>query len=190
MKCPNPDCNEMNHEEGAQFCHVCGWSLNDSTKEEIVISDKVNETGKPDVGIGEPPIKRDMSMWKYLIGFSAIIAATTLGLMFNSMSTKESNDKELPQKQVMTDYPKELSGNYFARKIDGVTNANATIKIYREGDGYGLNVYSSNITRKYIFTYNPSTGEIVSDELGSGNARIKELTNETEITFTGWELLK
>ena len=92
--------------------------------------------------------------------------------------------------QVTTDYPKELSGNYFARKIDGMTNANATIKIYREGDGYGLNVYSSNITRKYTFTYNSSTGEIISNELGSGKARVKELTNETEIVFTGWELLK
>ncbi len=190
MKCPNPDCNEMNHEEGALFCHVCGWPLNDFTKQEIVIPDKENETGDPDVGIVEPPIKQGVSMGKYLIVLAAIIAAIALGLMINSISTKESNNKELPQKQVVTDYPKELSGNYFARKIDGVANANATIKIYREGDGYGLNIYSSTITRKYTFTYNPSTGEIVSDELGSGKARTKELTNETEITFTGWELLK
>lgn len=190
MRCPNPDCNEMNHEEGAQFCHVCGWPLNDSTKEEIVIPDKENENGKPDVGIVEQPIKQGVNMGKYLIGLAAIIFAIALGLMINSISTKESNDKELQRKQVTTDYPKELSGNYFARKIDGMTNANATIKIYREGDGYGLNVYSSNITRKYTFTYNSSTGEIISNELGSGKARVKELTNETEIVFTGWELLK
>ncbi len=188
MKCPN--CNETNHEEGAKFCHVCGCPLNDSTKQESLIPDKEIEIGNSNVGTVEPPIKLNISLGKYLIGLATIIAAIALGLMINSISTKESNANELSQKQVMTDYPQELSGNYFARKIDGETNAKAVIKIYRESEGYSLNVYSSTITRKYTFTYNPSTGEIVSDELGRGSARIKELTNETEITFTGWELLK
>ena len=89
-----------------------------------------------------------------------------------------------------TDFPSNLSGNYIVRKLNGDNNSNASVKINQEGSGYAMNVYSSNITRKYTFTYNPSTGEILSDELGSGRARIKRNTNETEITFAGWELIK
>jgi predicted small secreted protein len=164
--------------------------LTDSPKEEEVIPDSEYEIEKPKDEIVRPSIKHGTGKAKYFIGLAVIIAAIALVLMINNMSTKESVENELPHEREMKVYPQELSGNYFARKIDGVANANATIKIYREGDGYGMNVYSSNITKKYIFIYNPSTGEIISDELGSGKARIKELTNETEITFTGWELLK
>jgi len=87
-------------------------------------------------------------------------------------------------------YPQELEGNYMVRKMNGNDDMNATIKVYYEGEGYAMNVYSSMTTRKYTFSYNPSTGEIDSEVLGKGRARIKEYTNETEITFEGWEIVK
>ena len=130
---------------------------------------------------------------KWLLVCALAIIVILLFLMSkNTTSNVDSKQEVIVPETVVehTDFPSNLSGNYIARKLNGDNNSNASVKVYQEGRGYAMNVYSSNITRKYTFTYNPSTGEILSDELGSGRARIKGITNETEITFAEWELLK
>lgn len=127
-----------------------------------------------------------------IVALAAVIAVLLFVVLRNTILQDNSSTKDpVAETRIEhTNFPTNLTGNYFVRKLSGNNNSNASVKVYQEGSGYAMNVYSSNITRKYTFTYNPSTGEILSSELGSGRARIKEITNETEITFAGWELLK
>ena len=171
MKCPN--CGRTDHEPGAKFCHKCSYPL----------------TGKEHP---KPPEEEEKNHWRLFVGALAIIVILLLVVTRNTIFNDNSKDDGIVVENEVkhTDFPSNLSGNYIVRKMNGDNNSNASIKVYQEGSSYAMNVYSSNITRKYTFTYNPLTGEIVSDELGSGKARIKGITNETEITFEGWELLK
>jgi len=181
MKCPN--CNETNHEPNAVYCHNCGAYLLKRADPQPPVTPPL-----------QPPIyshsTNDGAVLKWLVGIVIAIAAILLFVHLYPESSKDANSTEISTPKVSEIYPNELSGNYMARKIYGDDKLNATVKVYREGNGYAINVYSSNITRKHFFSYNPSTGEIVSEELGNGKAIIKELTNETKITFEGWELIK
>ena len=134
-----------------------------------------------------------IGLLKWLLASAFAIIVILLFVVTRNTTNNVDSKQELivPETVVKhTDFPSNLSGNYIVRKLNGDNNSNASVKVYEEGGSYAMNVYSSNITRKYTFTYNPSTGEIASDELGSGRARIKGITNEIEITFAGWELLK
>ena len=130
---------------------------------------------------------------KWIIGIIIIIFLFLLYLLFRSVSSEET---PLPKETTIertvdkVSYPQDITGNYFVRMMKGSEDENATIKIYNEGSEYAMNVYSSSITKKYIFSYDSSTGEILSRELGKGTVRIKEITNEIEITFEGWKLVK
>lgn len=130
---------------------------------------------------------------KWVIGAFILILLILLYMLFHSVFSKgKSLPKEttIERKAETASYPQDITGHYFVRMMNGSENANATIKIYNEGREYAMNVYSSKITKKYTFSYNPSNGEIYSQELGRGVVRIKELTNEIEITFEGWKLVK
>jgi len=130
---------------------------------------------------------------KWLSVVAVAVIAVLLFIVIRNTISNDNSSTERFIEETRVDYSektKNLSGNYIVRKMNGDNNSNASVKIYQEGNGYAMNVYSSNITRKYTFTYNSSTGEITSEELGSGRARIKGITNEIEITFEGWELLK
>ena len=139
-----------------------------------------------------PPGEGGNRLKWFLAAALAIIVILLVVVTRNTINNVDSKQEVIVPETVIehTDFPSNLSGNYIVRKLNGDNNSNASVKVYQEGRGYAMNVYSSNITRKYTFTYNPSTGEIASDELGSGRARIKGITNEIEITFAGWELLK
>lgn len=181
MKCPN--CNESNHEPSAVYCHNCGAYLLKRTEPQPPVTPPL----QPSV---DTPSTNGGSVLKWLVGIAIAIVAILLFVHLYPESSKEPNSIEISSPKVSEVYPSELSGNYMARKIYGDDKLNATVKVYKEGSGYAMNVYSSNITRKHFFSYNPSTGEIVSEELGNGKAIIKELTKETKITFEGWELIK
>lgn len=186
MKCPN--CNESNHEPNAVYCHNCGaYLLKKSTPKNDNDHPQPSPTPQPNVNT-HSTVGGDV--WKWLVGVVIAIVAIFFFMRLNSESPKESNPTEVSPTKVIEVYPNDLSGNYLARKIYGDDNINATVKVYRDGGNYAMNVYSSSITRKIVFSYNPSTGEIMSEELGKGKAMVKELTNETKITFEGWELVK
>lgn len=185
MKCSN--CNETTHDPDAVFCHNCGWPL---TKDAPTITNGV-PPGFSTYG-PTPPAQvkaKVISKW-LLIVLVGIVAVVAIYLLYNNVSLKSPVGTVFTQEHSAASFPQELSGNYMARQMNGLVDTNAAVKVYREGNGYAMNVYSSNITRKYTFTYNPSTGDITSAELGTGKVRIKDITNEIEITFTGWELLK
>lgn len=214
MKCPN--CNTIDHEEGAVFCHICGTQL----REVDVVSVKKDELNRLRIGNARleellqrgyapngkiiidnaeynrlksrPPGEGGNRLKWFLAAALAIIVILLVVVTRNTINNVDSKQEVIVPETVIehTDFPSNLSGNYIVRKLNGDNNSNASVKVYQEGRGYAMNVYSSNITRKYTFTYNPSTGEIASEELGSGRARIKGITNEIEITFAGWELLK
>lgn len=125
---------------------------------------------------------------KYIIAIIAIPLCLYLGaVILDRTSSKETSVAMLP---AMISFPNDISGNYMVRMKNGRNDIYASAKVYRDASGYVLNVFSSNITKKHKILYDPSTGVIDSDELGRGKARIKEYTNEIEITFEGWELLK
>lgn len=86
-------------------------------------------------------------------------------------------------------HPIDLCGLYSPRMMNGNTNVRATVKIEKNDRIYLMRVFSSAFTRQFTFTYNSSTGEIKSDELGKGMARIKKTINQTEIIFEGWKLV-
>jgi hypothetical protein len=187
------------------YCKHCGNPLILSNGECIYChkkpSDPVGEGGekKPNYGSANNrqgksrEYKVNGSIKKWVIGASILILLILLYMVLNSVFSK---GKSLPEQTTVertvdtTSYPQDITGNFFVRMMNGSENANATIKIYNEGSEYAMNVYSSKITKKYTFSYNPSNGEIYSQELGRGEVRIKELTNEIEITFEGWKLVK
>jgi len=139
------------------------------------------------------PSKDGGNSTRWLIIASVAFIAVLLFLVIKNTISNEHSSTDEPATEIIveqTEFPNNLSGNYIVRIMKGNSNSNASVKVYQEGSGYAMNVYSSTITKKYTFTYNPSTGVILSDELGSGKARIKGITNEIEITFAGWELLK
>ena len=113
--------------------------------------------------------------------FSIIGTIITIIVSYNVIIASLNFDKEK--------YPQDISGYYTVRKIPGTTNYKS-VEILNKQTGYELNVYSSDITRRYYIYYNPSNGIINSDELGQGKARIIKITNEIEITFEGWEIVK
>lgn len=130
---------------------------------------------------------------KMIIGVIIIVLLILLYMLFSSVFSKKTSlpkETTIERKADMMSYPQDITGNYFVRMMKGRENVNATIKIYNEGSEYAMNVYSSNITKKYTFSYDSSNGVIISQELGRGNVGIKELTNEIEITFEGWKLVK
>ena len=130
---------------------------------------------------------------KWFWGIIVLTSLFLLCILFHSIITKRpslSDDIPIERKIYAESYPQDITGNYFVRMMKGREDVNATIKIYNEGGEYAMNVYSSNITKKYTFSYDSSTGEIISQDLGKGTIRIKELTNEIEITFEGWKLVK
>ncbi len=187
------------------YCKHCGNPLILSNGECIYChkktSDPVGEGGeaKPKYGTANNrqgksrEYKVDGSIKKWVIGAIFIILLILFYMLFNSVFSKE---KPLPKETTVVgttetgSYPQNITGNYFVRMMNGSENVNATIKIYNEGSDYTMNVYSSKITKKYTFSYNPSNGEIHSQELGRGKVRIKTITNEIEITFEGWKLVK
>ena len=187
------------------YCKHCGNPLILSNGECIYChknpSDPVGEGGEKKPKYGTANNRQDKrrepgengSITKWVIGAIVIILLILLYMLFHSVSSKE---KPLPKETTIertaetVSYPQDLTGNYFVRMMNGSENVNATIKIYNEGSDYAMNVYSSRITKKYSFSYNPSNGEIISQELGRGEVRIKKITNEIEITFEGWKLVK
>ena len=187
------------------YCKHCGNPLILSNGECIYChkkpSDPVGEGGekKPKYGTAnnrqgksrEYEVKG--SIMKWIIGAVILILLILLYMLFNSaFSKEESLPEETTAERAVdtTSYHQDITGNYFVRMMNGSENVNATIKIYNEGSEYAMNVYSSNITKKYSFSYDPSNGDIISKELGTGKVIIKELTNEIEITFEGWKLVK
>ena len=180
IKCPK--CNTTDHETGAKYCHVCGELLPPSAI--------INTSHKKTLGLSD--LLRSKTFIKWIAGIiimSSIIALCAL--LGPKFINKNNSKKTVVERTISTgSYPQDISGNYFVRMMNGRENVNASIKIYNEGGEYAMNVYSSNITKKYTFSYNSSNGEIISQELGRGTVRIKELTNEIEITFEGWELVK
>lgn len=118
-----------------------------------------------------------------------ILICIYLGSLFSGR-TSPSQDKITESIENKELHPQDISGNYYVRMMNSREDVNAAIKIYSEGGNYAMNVYSANITKKYSFSYDPSNGEIFSKELGKGDVRLKELTNEIEITFEGWKLVK
>jgi len=187
------------------YCKHCGNPLILSNGECIYChkkpSDPVGEGGekKPNYGTANNRqgtrrgSVKNGSITKWVIGAIVIILLILLYMLFHYVSSKE---KSLPKETTIEStaetvlYPQDITGNYFVRMMNGNENVNATIKIYNEGSEYAMNVYSSSITKKISFSYNPSNGEIISKELGTGEVKIKELTNEIEITFEGWKLVK
>ena len=175
-------------------------TLNDSKRSlDTILHQGYAPNGKILIGkteyelLNKKPYKNSGDSTRWLIIVLVSVIAVLLFLVIKNTISKEnlSTDELATETRVeQTEFPNNLSGNYIVRKMKGNNNSNASVKVYQEGSGYAMNVYSSSITKKYIFTYNPSTGEILSEELGSGKARIKGITNEIEITFTGWELLK
>ncbi len=114
--------------------------------------------------------------------FSIIGTIITIIVSYNVIIASLNFDKEK--------YPQDISGYYTVRKITGTTNNKNSVEILNIQNGYELNVYSTGFTRRYHIYYNPSSGIITSNELGEGKARIIRLTNEIEITFEGWEIIK
>ena len=175
-------------------------NLNDSKRSlDAILRQGYAPNGKILIGIAEyealnkKPYKDSGNSTRWLIIASVAVIAVLLFLVIRNTIPKDNsstNGFATETRVEQTEFPNNLSGNYIVRKMKGNNNSNASVKVYQEGSGYAMNVFSSTITQKYTFTYNPSTGEILSDELGSGKARIKGITNETEITFAGWELLK
>lgn len=187
------------------YCKHCGNPLILSNGECIYChkktSDPVGEEGekKPNYGTANNrqgksrENKVNGSIKKWVFGAAFLILLILLYTVLNSVFSKEKTlpkETTIERKVETASYPQDITGNYFVRMINGSENVNATIKIYNEGSEYAMNVYSSNITKKYTFSYNPSNGEINSQELGRGKVRIKELTNEIEIKFEGWILVK
>lgn len=187
------------------YCKHCGNPLVLSNGECIYChkkpGDPVGEGGekKPNYGSAnnrqgirrEPGEKGHISKW--VIGALVIILLILFYMLFNSVFSKEKplpKETTVERKTETALYPQDITGNYFVRMMNGSENVNATIKIYSEGSEYAMNVYSSRITKKYTFSYDPSNGTIFSKELGTGEIKIKELTNEIEITFEGWKLVK
>ena len=187
------------------YCKHCGNPLILSDGECIYChkkpSDPVGEGGPKEPNYGTANNRQGKGresetngiLKKWGIGAVIVILLILLYMLFNSVFSKEES---LPEQTTVertvdtTSYPQDITGNFFVRMMNGSENVNATIKIYNEGSEYAMNVYSSNITKKYSFSYNPSNGEITSEELGTGKVRIKELTNEIEISFEGWKLVK
>ena len=175
-------------------------TLNDSKRSlDTILRQGYAPNGKILIGkaeyeaLNKKPYKDGGNSTRWLmVAMVAVIAVLLFIVVRNTISNDNSSTDEPATETIVeqTEFPNNLSGNYIVRKMKGNSSSNASVKVYQEGSGYAMNVYSSTITRKYTFTYNPSTGEILSDELGSGKARIKGITNETEITFAGWELLK
>ncbi len=175
-------------------------TLNDSKRSlDTILHQGYAPNGKILIGkteyevLNKKPYKNSGNSTRWLIIASVAVIAVLLFLVIrNTISNDHSSTDEFATETRVeqTEFPNNLSGNYIVRKMKGNNNSNASVKVYQEGSGYAMNVYSSTITKKYTFTYNPSIGEILSEELGSGKARIKGITNEIEITFTGWELLK
>lgn len=188
------------------YCKHCGKPLILSNGQCIYChkkpSDPVEEGGEKTPYYGtanhrqgkrrEYEAKNTRNIW--IIG---IIFAILLILLYILTSSLLSKEKTPPTKETAIEKtvhyvscPQDITGNYFVRMMKGREDINATIKIYKEDSKYAMNIYSSSITKKYAISYDSSTGKIFSQELGSGTVRIKELTNEIEITFEGWKLVK
>ena len=179
MKCPN--CNSTDHDPRAKFCHVCGVPLPTGSVNHQNIWRRI----QPDLN--------NISIIK-LVGCLVVVILITLLYVFGGEYSKKKTQiiNRMPIENVAKKeiYPQDISGYYFVRMMEGREDVNATIKIYANNNEFFMNVYSACITKQYSFSYDPSNGEIASNELGMGKARIKELTNEIEITFEGWKLVK
>lgn len=187
------------------YCKHCGKPLIQSDGKCIYChhspDDPLGEEGekKPYLGTANyrhgkksKPESKD-TINKMFIGVIIIVLLILLYMLFRSVFSKKTSlpkETTIERKADLMSYPQDITGNYFVRMMKGREDVNATIKIYNEGSEYAMNVYSSNITKKYTFSYDSSNGVIISQELGRGNVSIKELTNEIEITFEGWKLVK
>ena len=178
MKCPN--CNSTDHDPWAKFCHVCGGPLQTES------SNNQNSWQLLWTNLNNKTVKK--WAWCLIVVIILILLCVFLGSLFKKkIYLNRTPIENITKKE---SYPQDISGNYFVRMMDGRNDVNATIKIYTNNSEFIMNVYSASFTKQYSFVYDPSNGEIVSRELGMGKARIKELTNETEITFEGWKLVK
>lgn len=140
-------------------------------------------------GGGEDRLNGRVAEW-FIVGFVIILLILFYMLFEFSKETKTLPKETTVERKAEPTYPQDITGNYLVRTMNGSENVNATIKIYKIGSEYAMNVYSSSITKKFTFSYNPSSGVLLSKELGTGGVKIKELTNEIEITFKGWKLVK
>ena len=132
--------------------------------------------------------------WLWGIGIALVLILVSLLLKtLLSNGRQSSSETTVEDVRYRNEYPSEIKGSYIVRMMNGrqldIRDEFITAEIYQEGEGYAMNLYSNGITQKYVFSYNPSNGELYSNELGRGQARIIELTNETEITFEGWILV-
>ena len=129
--------------------------------------------------------------WALRVG-AALLAFLVCALLYKIFTRDSSSNFPPPSEYAVNEetVPRDISGVYFPREMNGSDQTNASVEILYKDSQYEMNVYTTNITRRYTFSYNISNGEIYSEQLGTGKARIKNLTNEIEITFEGWILVK
>lgn len=136
---------------------------------------------------------RDNPWKKWTLRVGAILLVFLVcGLLYTFFTRDSASNFPPPSEYAVREemVPHDISGIYFPREMNGSNQANASVEILYKDGQYEMNVYTTSITRRYTFSYNLSNGEIFSEQLGTGKARINNLTNETEITFEGWKLVK
>lgn len=135
-----------------------------------------------------PSGKCMISNW--ILWFVGVVFAGGLGWYFFSGNQILSGMSDKVVVGEKLSLPEDLSGYYMVKEREGKGGDGVTAKMVQEGGQYAMYVYSSSLTRKYIFAYNSETGALSSEELGEGKVEYVGKINQIKISFNGWILVK
>lgn len=137
-----------------------------------------------------PQTKNKSSLPSWILWLVGVVFVGCLGCFFLSSNFTSSglSDKALVEEKLSL--PDDLAGYYMVKERDGKDGKGVAAKILQEDGQYSMSVYSSSITRKYFFAYNPETGILSSEELGNGRVEYVGKINQIKISFEGWILVK
>lgn len=125
------------------------------------------------------------AMWLVGVVFIGCLGWYSLS---GNLTSSGFSDKVVEERKLSL--PDDLTGNYMVKELNGKDGNNSIAKILQEEGQYSMSVYSSSITRKYFFAYNPETGILSSEELGNGKVEYVGKINQIKISFEGWILVK
>lgn len=137
-----------------------------------------------------PKTKNISSLPSWILWLVGVVFFGCLGWFYLSSNLTSSglSDKALVDEKLSL--PDDLAGYYMVKERDGKDGKGVAAKILQEEGQYSMSVYSSSITRKYFFAYNPETGILSSEELGNGKVEYVGKIDQIKISFEGWILVK
>lgn len=124
--------------------------------------------------------------WKTLLIFFAL----TLTLCW--AITPDFKPQSFAPIDVSSALPEDISGTYFAERIEGAKAKGATARIVKDENGYyHMQVYSESPVQRFKLTYDNETGLLDNEVLGKGYIYFKKETGTLTINFSDlWILTK